>query len=123
MTNEIYIGKYDLEERVTKFSEDVIEFLKKIQQNTINRPIINQIVKAATSIGANYCEADCTDTKKDFIYKIGLCKKESKESRYWFRVLAKAEPGHINELRKFWQEAHELNLIFVTIIRNTKKNM
>ena len=71
---------YDLAERTAVFGENVVEFSKKLPRNEINRPLINQVVRSSTSIGANYMEADCADTKKDFKYKIGLCKKEAKES-------------------------------------------
>ncbi len=73
---------YDLEERAAKFGEDIIEFAKKIPKNMITIPIISQLIQAGTSIGANYCEADCAELKKDFIHKIGLCKKESKETKH-----------------------------------------
>lgn len=111
---------FDLEERTAKFSEDVIEFCKNIQQTTITTPIINQLIKAATSIGANYCEADCAETKKDFEHKLGICKKESKETKYWLRIVTKATPEVKNQSRKLWQEANELNLIFSTIIKKSR---
>lgn len=81
---------YDLSERTAVFGEKVIEFTKKIPKNEINRSLISQSVRASTSIGANYMEADCADTKKDFRYKISLCKKEAKESTHWLRMIAKA---------------------------------
>lgn len=66
---------YDLEERTAKFDENVIDFIKKINKTTIAIPLIDQLIRSATSVGANYCEADCAETKKDFIHKIGICKK------------------------------------------------
>lgn len=66
-------------------------------------------------------EADVAESKKDFRHKIGLCKKESKESTHWLRMMAKAEPKTADDCRKFWKEAHELTLIFATIINNSKK--
>ena len=121
MTNcKISNKKYDLEERTSKFSEDVIDFIKGIKKDDINNTILTQLIRAVTSVGANYCEADCAESKKDFIHKIGICNKEAKESKYWFRILAKFIPERINECRKFWKEAQELNFIFLTIIKNTK---
>lgn len=111
---------YDLEERTAKFGENIIDFAKKIPKNIITRPLINQMVRAVTSIGANYCEADCAETKKDFEHKIGICKKESRESKHWLRMIAKACPNLLNESRKYWKEANELNLIFITIVKNSK---
>jgi len=124
MSNDKNIQKekiYDLEERTAKFGEEIIEFAKKIPKNTITIPLINQLIKAGTSIGSNYCEADCAETKKDFEHKIGICKKESRESKHWIRMVAKAVPELKSEARKLWQEANELNLIFITIVKKSKK--
>lgn len=118
MTNK---KTYDLEERTAKFSESVIDLVKKIPNNFITNPIVSQLIRASTSIGANYCEADCAETKKDFEHKIGICKKESKEAKYWLRIMAKAAQDKENELRTLWKEANELNLIFITIVRNSRK--
>ncbi len=71
--------KYDLEERTAKFGENIIDFAKKTPKNIVTIPLINQLVKAGTSVGSNYCEADCAETKKDFEHKLGICSKESKE--------------------------------------------
>lgn len=68
--------RYDLEERTAKFGEAVIDFVKTLKQNSINSPLISQIVRSATSIGANYCEANNASSKKDFRNKIFICKKE-----------------------------------------------
>jgi four helix bundle protein len=112
---------YDLEERTAKFGEDIIEYAKKLPKNVITIPIIGQLIDAGTSVGANYVEAGCAESKKDFEHKIGICKKESKESKHWLRMSAKAAPEHKQEARKLWREANELNLIFVTIVKNSKK--
>lgn len=106
---------YDLAERTAKFGENVIEFIKLIPENLINRPLMSQLIRSATSIGANYMEADCADSKKDFRYKIGICKREAKETLHWLRMLAKANPELTSQCRQFWQEAHELTLIFSAI--------
>jgi len=115
--------KYDLEERTAKFGENIIEFCKKIPLNPITIPIITQLIKAGTSIGANYNEADCAETKKDFEHKIGICKKESKETRHWLRMMAKAVPELKEESRKLWKEANELNLIFSSIVRKSRSKI
>lgn len=113
--------KYDLEERTAKFAEDVVEFCEKLPKNEITRPLITQLIKSGTSIGANYCEADCAETKKDFEHKLGICKKESKETKYWFRIIAKAVPEVKDESRRLWKEANELNLIFSSIVNKSRK--
>ena len=88
-----------------------------MKENNINRSIINQLVRSATSIGANYMEADCAESKKDFNHKIGICKKEAKETTHWLHMLATAEPAEKETCRKLWQEAHELTLIFSAIVK------
>jgi len=112
--------KYDLTERTAIFGENVIEFVGTLSNTPVNRVLINQIVRSGTSIGANYMEADAADSKKDFNYKISLCKKESKETLHWLRMIAKANPIKSDECRLFWKEAHELVLIFSTIIKKRK---
>ncbi|HPN54955.1 MAG TPA: four helix bundle protein [Candidatus Moranbacteria bacterium] len=110
-------NKYDLSKRTSVFGSDVIVFVKNIRENNINKPIINQLVRSATSVGANYMEADCAESKKDFIHKIGICKKESKETTHWLHMLAVAEPEKAESCRKLWKEAHELTLIFSAIVK------
>lgn len=114
--------KFDLEERTAIFAENIVDFCKLLPKNTITLPIINQLVKSATSIGANYCEADCAESKKDFIHKIGICKKESRETKYWLRIISRAVPENINEARILWNESRELNLIFISIAEKAKLN-
>jgi four helix bundle protein len=113
---------FDLEDRTAKFGEDVIIFCKKISKNTIIIPIISQLVRAATSVGANYCEADDAESRKDFKHKIGICKKESRESKHWLRMIAMACEECKEDVRKLWKESKELNLIFNAIINSTNKN-
>ncbi|HOX10572.1 MAG TPA: four helix bundle protein [Candidatus Moranbacteria bacterium] len=110
-------NKYNLAERTSKFGCEVIIFVKKIKENNINRSITSQLIRSATSIGANYMEADCAESKKDFVHKIGICKKESKETTYWLHMLATAEPNNADYCRKLWKEAHELTLIFSSIAK------
>ena len=109
--------KFDLEERTARFGESVIAFAKKIPRNPVTVSLISQVVRSGTSIGANYCEADDAVSKKDFRNKIGTCKKEARETKYWFRMIGGAEPDMKNEARVLWQEAKELHLIFASILR------
>ena len=115
--------KYDLEERTAKFGEDIIEFAKQIPRNVVTIPLIGQLIKAGTSVGANYCEADDAESRKDFMHKIGICKKESRESKHWLRMIAKAVPSLKEEAFIFRREAQELNLIFGSIRRGKKKKI
>ena len=111
---------YDLEERTAVFGESIIEFLKKVPNNRINDELITQLVRAGTSVGANYSEADDAVSKKDFKNKIGICKKESRECKHFLRMLWTAEPGLKEEAKVLWQEAKELNLIFNAIFNKLK---
>ena len=72
---------YDLEERTAKFGEEVVRFTQKISKNEITRPLITQLVKAGTSIGANYCEADDAESSKDFKHKIAIAKKRGQRNK------------------------------------------
>jgi four helix bundle protein len=110
---------FDLEERTALFGEAVIQFAKKIPKNPVSTPLISQLVRAGTSIGANYCEADDAVSKKDFKNKIGTCRKEARETKLWLRMIAAAEPELKVEARKLWQEAKELHLIFAAIWRKS----
>ena len=78
MTN----NKYNLEERTAKFGESVILFCQGLPKTEITRPLITQLVKCGTSVGANYCEADDAESKQDFNHKIGISKKESRETKH-----------------------------------------
>lgn len=102
-------------ERTGKFGEDIITFAQSLPQTTINNVLTSQVVRSATSIGANYMEADGAESKKDFLHKIGICKKESKETMHWLRMVARANPQRAKECRLLWREAHELSLIFSAI--------
>ena len=112
---------YDLEERTAKFGEDIIDFIKSLERNEINRPLTNQIIRSATSIGANYMEANQASSKKDFKNKIRICQKESNETKHWLRMIAKANANKESECRKLWKEAHELTLIFAKITKSCDK--
>lgn len=107
---------YDLEERTKKFAENIIKFAKKIPRNVINLPMIGQIIKSGTSIGANYHEANGACSKKDFKNKIYICKKESKETKYWLELIVVANSELQEDGAVLIQESHELILIFSKII-------
>jgi four helix bundle protein len=108
---------YDLEERTARLGEAVIAFAKRVPQNVITLPLISQLVRAGTSIGGNYCEADEAESKKEFRYRIGVCKREARETKFQIRMIVAAEPQLRDEGRPLWQEAKELVLIFAAILR------
>lgn len=112
--------QYDLEERTAKFGEEIIRLCKRIKQDVINKPIINQIIRSATSVGANYMEANSASSKKDFKNKIYICKKEIQETKHWLRMMANCEPEKRKELVILWKECQELILIFGKIVSKLK---
>ena len=111
---------YDLHERSARFGEAVLRFVKKLPDNPVNRRLVSQLVGAATSLGANYCEADEAVSRKDFCLKISVCRKEARETQFFLRMIATAEDRFKDETRSLWREARELHLIFCAILRNSK---
>ncbi|MBI3269306.1 MAG: four helix bundle protein [Planctomycetes bacterium] len=108
---------FDLEERTARFGEAVIDFAKKVRINEITERLVPQVVAAATSVGANYCEADEAESKKDFRHKICIAKKEARESKHYIRMLVRAQPDLKPAATPLWQEGKELTLIFASIVR------
>ena len=110
--------RYDLEERTAKFGERVIALSKRLPRDPVVAPLISQLVRSATSVGANYMEAHEVSSKKDFRNKIRISGKESRESKHWLRMITAACPGTETECLILKQEAHELTLIFAKITRS-----
>ncbi|HVZ12594.1 MAG TPA: four helix bundle protein [Patescibacteria group bacterium] len=115
MSQASNIKKYDLEDRTLEFSKKTIKVLSSLPKNTVNFKLIDQLVRSATSIGANYREANETETKKDFFFRIRICRKESKETVYWFDLLIDANLDFRRELEPLMQEASEFVKIFAAI--------
>ena len=93
---------YDLEERTAQFGEAVIDFAKTIPQGAVTNRIISQLVGAATSVGANYVEADDAVSKKDFLKSIGTCRKEAREAKHFLRMVVRAVPELKPQARTLW---------------------
>ncbi len=115
-------NNFDLEERTAVFAENIIDLTRSIKNDAVNSRIISQLVGSSGSVGANYCEATEAESRKDFIHKIGISKKEIKETRHWLRLLARANPNGKDDIRKLWKEAQELLLIFSKIIKSSRAN-
>jgi len=113
--------QYELEERTLRFAKDVREFVKKLSKNLANIEDGKQLVKASGSVGANYIEANEALSRKDFVMRIKICRKESKESRYWLKLTeTNNDPGQEREKQGLIQEATELMSIFGSILQKTK---
>jgi four helix bundle protein len=106
---------FDFEERTALFGEAIIRFAKRIPRNPGNDRLINQIVGSGTSVGANFCEANDSVSKKDFRYCVKRCIKEAKETRFFLRMIATAESSLAVEARQLYREATELIRILVTM--------
>jgi len=108
---------YDLEERTALFGESVVRFAKKISRSPGNNRLIDRVVGAGTSLGTNYAEASETVSPKDFKYAISRCVKEAKETCFFLRMIAAAEPQLADEARQLYRECRELHLIFASMYR------
>jgi four helix bundle protein len=126
MTNEaeaVPVGRvYDLAERTSCFGESIIQFTRSIRRDAVTMPLISQIVRSGTSIGANYLEADEAGSKREFNYRISVCRREARETQYWLRMLVSACPDHADNARALWKEARELVLILSAIHRRASAN-
>ena len=126
VVNEMPDGKgeskhpFDLEERTAQFGEAIVRFSTKIPCGPTNNRLIDQLVGSGTGIGANYSEANEGVLKKDFRNFISPCVKESKETKFFLRMVAASEPQLADEARQHYREAKELHLIFASIFRKTK---
>ena len=110
-----------LDERTGLFAESVIDLVKKIPHNSINKRLIEQIVASSGSIGANYMEASEAESKSDFIHKMKISRKEIKETMHWLRLILKANDHVRDQIKPIYQENGELLLIFSKIIINCSK--
>jgi four helix bundle protein len=110
-------NKYDLEERTYQFSKKTCEFVKAIKKTFTNVEYLKQLLNASSSVGANYIEANEALSKKDFKMRIKICRKESKESAYWLRLIIETnDEDYQNNGTKLFNEAVELKKIFSAIL-------
>lgn len=112
--------KYDLEDRTLEFGKRIIRLGKALSKNTINFNLIDQLTRSGTSMGANYREANETETKKDFSFRIRICRKEGKETIYWLNLIIEANPEFADRIKPLLQETTELVKIFATIAEKSK---
>lgn len=114
--------KFDLKDRILTFITSVITLTRKIPPDQTNQVLINQIIRSATSIGANYEEADAARSKKEFISIMGIVKKEAKETKYWLKVIRLSNNKRYYQIiDPIGQESEELIKIISTIIINSSK--
>lgn len=121
MTKILNSKRYDLEERTLGFSKRIICLAKALPKNTINNRLIDQLIRSGTSMGANYGEANETETKKDFKFRIRICKKEGKETIYWLNLIIEANPEFKERIKPLLGETIELVKIFAAILEKSKQ--
>ena len=102
---------FDLQERTALFGEQIVRFAKTISRTPVTDRLISQVVGAGTSVGANFCEASDSMSKKDFRHSAKRCIKEAKETRHFLRMIVAAQPALADEARALHREATELILI------------
>ena len=112
--------QYDLEERTLEFSKRVIKFCKGLPKNIISDEIGKQLVRASTSVGANYIEANESLSKKDFLTRIKICRKEAKETGYWLKLVETNNLGVQDERGLLLKESIELMKIFGSILTKSQ---
>ena len=113
-------NKFDLEPRTINSAKNIIKLCKTLPFDNINSVLTNQIIRSSASVGANYRQANDALSKKDFIHKITIAKKEIKETKHWLRLLARAEVNQKEKIIPIWKEKQELLLIFSKIINSCK---
>lgn len=115
----------ELEKRTSDFGASTIVFCKSFKPSPVVAPLISQLVRSSTSIGANYIEANSASSKKDFKNKVHIAKKEAEESKHWLKMLIKAQEGDKARISDLYTECNELTLIFGKILstmRNSEIN-
>ena len=112
--------QYDLEKRTLDFAKAVRVFIKKIPKITANFEDAKQVVRSSGSVGANYIEANESLSKKDFVMRIKICRKEAKETRYWLEIIdINTDKNLENEKSKLSNEVTELMMIMCAIMRKS----
>jgi four helix bundle protein len=113
----------ELEQRMKRFAILVIRFVETVMKHSVSRILTLQLIRSATSVGANYREANRAESKKDFIHKIAIVEKEVAESQYWLELLQDLGFGDNREARIIYQESRELLAIFTRIGKSAKLSL
>ncbi len=121
MTQYPKVKTYDLEERTYQFAKEIRIFIKTLEKTIANIEDAKQVIRSSGSVGSNYIEANESLSKKDFIYRIKICRKEAKESIYWLRLINDTNQLSNKDFAKdLIQESTELKKIFSAIIEKSK---
>ena len=121
MTEKSKNKPYDLEERTFQFAKSVRLLIKTLEKSIVNIEDSKQVIRSSGSVGANYIEANEALSKKDFAYRVKICRKEAKESVYWLRLIHETNRLPNDKIvRELIQEATELKKIFTAIVEKSK---
>jgi four helix bundle protein len=113
--------KTELEERTKKFAIAVVKDVLSFPRNVATEVVGRQVLRSATSIGANYREANRAESRDDFIHKVGLAEKEAAETQYWLEICQAIKLGHPEAIQARLTEAGELLAILLTIGKNARR--
>jgi len=113
--------KFDIQERTFKFAVRVVKLVNRLPRTTAGFEIGKQVVRSATSIGSNVEEADAAESKRDFIHKMSIAHKETRETRYWLRIIRAALLDD-DQVQALIQESDELVCILYTIVENARQS-
>jgi len=112
----------ELRSRIIEFTLSVIKMTRLLSKNSENIIFTNQLLRAVSSIGANYSECMFAHTKAEFIHIMSICRKETNETLYWFEIIARSNPGFKKELDVLLDEGEQLLKIFVASIKTARRN-
>lgn len=121
--DEVKEYKISLEKRIFEFAVCILKFLKKMQYSIVNKVIINQLAKSATSIGANFEEAQGASSKKDFLMKMAIAHRESKETNYWLRIIKETDTANSHELHQIIDESKQIRNILGSIVGKVRRSI
>ena len=118
--NQTTNKKYDLEDRTLIFAKRIIRVCKELPNNTVNFKLVDQLIRSAGSIGANYREANDSLGKKDFIHRLRIARKEAKETTFWLDLILEANSNFHKEINELIDESKQLRNILSAIITNSE---
>ena len=121
MTRIINSKQYDLEDRTLEFAKNVRVFVKKLTKSIANIEDGKQVIRSSGSVGANYIEANESLSKKDYAFRVKICRKEAKETIYWLKLITPKGEALLKNQQHLIREATELMKIFGSIIKNIKE--
>ena len=114
--NQIPNKPYNLEERTLEFSKRIVKMCKTLQKDTVNFELMKQGLRSGTAVGANYIEANDALSKKDFVHRLRIARKEAKETVYWLKLIIEANKNLETRIQPLVKEADEIKKILSSII-------